>query len=120
MAHAATEIENPAPKVTEKIMENVNNVLLAGLGVVASAQEKSREVYDSLVDKGRDYKEDESRLLSRATHDVKEFGQSLEERIQRTVTSTLNRAGVPSRSEIQDLIHRVETLTRKVDKLAAK
>ena len=37
-----------------------------------------------------------------------------------TVTATLNRAGVPSRDEIQDLIGRLEVLTEKVDKLASK
>lgn len=120
MAQAATQTANPTRDLSKKVVDNVNNVLLAGLGVVASAQEKSREVYSTLVDKGRDYKEDDTRLLSRATTEAKELGNQLEERIQQTVTSTLNRAGVPSRKEIQDLITRVEVLTRKVDKLAAK
>lgn len=120
MAHALAEARNHTEEAASTLMGNVNNVFLAGLGVVASTQEKSREVFDRLIDKGKVYQSDDTRLLFRATHEVQELGQQLEERIQRTVSSTLHRAGIPSRDEIHELIKRMESLTRKVDKLATK
>jgi polyhydroxyalkanoate synthesis regulator phasin len=44
------------------------------------------------------------------------FGSSVEDQVNRT----LERMGVPSRQEIQDLSRKIDALTAKIDTLAAK
>lgn len=109
-----------AKNLGEDLKKAGTNVLHAGLGVVATTEEHARESFDRMVDKGKEYGSDENLLFSRATREAREIGQQLEHRVEKAVTSTLNRAGVPSRDEINQLSSRVEALTRKVDELASK
>jgi polyhydroxyalkanoate synthesis regulator phasin len=106
--------------MTESVMEVGKSVLFAGLGVAVSTEQRAREVFDEMVNKGKAYENDDASLLSRATHEASEFGQRLEQQVQETVNATLKRAGVPSRDEIRQLTTRVEALTKKLDELAAK
>ena len=107
-------------KLGEDLMKTGRNVFLAGLGLVASTEQQARKTFDDLVDKGEEYEKDEKKLFARATREAKELGQRVERQVNSTVKSTLNRAGAPSRDEIQELSSRVEALTEKVDALIAK
>lgn len=109
-----------AKRMSEDLLDTGKNVFFAGLGIMATTEERAREVFDQMVDRGQTYEKDDSTLLSRATHEAKEFGGRLEQRAQNILAATLNRANVPSRDEIRHLTERVETLTRKVDALASK
>ena len=73
-------------------MQTGKNLFFAGLGVVAFTEEKARETFNRMVDTGKTYDKDGNNLLSRATHEAKEMGNRFENRVQETVTSTLNRA----------------------------
>lgn len=116
MTKSKTEswVESTA-KVSDDLYKTGRNVYLAGLGAVAMAGEEARSVYDRFVSKGEEYEKRPNALFDKA----KDVGRKVESRVQETVSATLNRAGVPSRDEIHMLVHRVEELTQKVDKLAA-
>ena len=62
--------------------------------------------------------DDRDSFVNKASDSAKDLGRYVEEKVQGTVSGTLARAGVPSRSEIHDLIARVEELTRKVEALS--
>ena len=109
-----------AKQMGEDVMQGGKNVLFAGLGVAVSTEQRAREMFDEMVNKGKAYEKDDATLLSRATQEASEFGQRFERQVQDTVNATLKRAGVPSRDEIRQLTTRVEALTRKLDELAAK
>jgi len=122
-AQAATmtdSLMDSAKRFGGDLRQTGRDVFLAGLGVVAATEEEARGFFDRMVDKGKTYEQDEDRLFGKAAHEFKELGERLEERVRKSVTTTLNRAGVPSRDEIQRLTERVEVLTRKVDQLASK
>ena len=97
---------------------------LAGLGTASSVESKSREVFEELVEKGRVRSERGGATITmpetlRTTGKrLKSFGQTLELRAEERASATLKRFGVPDRREVQDLIRRVELLTRKVENLA--
>ncbi len=109
-----------AKQLGDELKKTGTSVFHAGLGVVAATEEHARDTFHSLAEKGKEVGADEHRLIARATREAKEIGQEIERRVESTVTATLNRAGVPSRDEINQLSSRVEALTRKVDELAAK
>lgn len=125
MAQAQTQttsgsMMDGAKKMGDDLMKVGRNVFLAGLGVVASTEEQARETFDRMRSKGEDFQKDEDRILVRATQEARELGSRFEQRVQKTFSGTLNRAGLPSHDEVRQLIQRVETLTRKVDELAKK
>jgi polyhydroxyalkanoate synthesis regulator phasin len=95
------------------------SVYLAGLGVVAVAEEETRGVFDRLVTRGERFEKDDKRVVQFATGKAREVGRKVEDTVQNTFAATLKRAGVPSRKEISTLTRRVEQLTRKVDQLSA-
>lgn len=103
---------------TDAIYDTARTFYLAGLGVVATANEEVRTTYSKLVKKGETFEKDADNPMARATGTVKEFARGAEDRVQKTVGTALNRAGVPNRDEIRTLIDRVEDLTKKVDRIA--
>jgi len=92
---------------------------LAGLGIIAVAEQESGETFDRLVTKGERIEKDDRNVVNLTTDRVKQAGRKVEDTVQQVVTATLKRAGVPSREEICKLTQRVETLTRKVEQLGA-
>jgi polyhydroxyalkanoate synthesis regulator phasin len=122
-ARTATTTESfvdQAKKFGDELWKAGTCMFHAGVGVAVATEERARETFDRMVDKGKDYESDEDRLFSRATNEAKELGREVEQRVERVVTATLNRVGVPSRDEITQLGERVEMLTRKVDELTVK
>ena len=109
-----------ARKIGDDVMEMGRNTYLFGLGAVATAEEEMRGMFDRMVDKGEKVDKEAETFIGKATGKVKEFGVAVEDRVEDTMSMTLNRAGVPSRKEIRILIDRVEELTQKVDALAAR
>ena len=99
------------------------NLWLAGLGVVATAEEQARDVYDHLLSKGEEFENREDTKLGafvdNVTNEVKTIEKKVEDGIQTSVATVLHRIGVPSRGEIHTLIDRVEKLSKKVDGLRA-
>ena len=106
-------------KVVDEARNAGRNAYLAGLGVYATAEEETKGFFDRLVEKGEKYEDEKGSFTQRAADQVRKTGQKVEDRVESTVSETLNRVGVPSRDEIRTLIERVEKLTQKVDEINA-
>lgn len=109
-----------AKKIGDELVHAGTSVFHAGVGVIATTEGQLRETFGQMVDRGKQYEDDDSKLFSRATREARELGRQLEERVEKVVAATLNRAGVPGRDEIERLGRRIETLTLKVDELASR
>ena len=101
------------------------NMWLAGLGVVAVADEEARNVFDQLVSRGekveKDIEKKESVLgktFDNASDAFKTVGKKVEDGVQKTTETALHTMGIPTHNEIQTLIRRVEQLTRKANDLS--
>jgi poly(hydroxyalkanoate) granule-associated protein len=116
-------VEHEIRNFGENARQTSRRLFLAGLGAASSVETRSREVFDQLVEKGKERSERDlftvPAPLREAGERVKTFGRELESRIERGTTSTLERFGVPDREEVQNLIERIEQLTTKVEELAA-
>lgn len=109
----------------EDVLEGAHKVFLAGLGTVKTVGEESGELFDRLVERGRDLETRTREELEARRKDLRKMTQRVEGRVDevgdqvdRQVTRALHRLGVPTRDEIRTLTRRVEELSRKVDRLA--
>ncbi len=133
-------------KVQDTVLEQARDAYYAGLGVVATLEKETTDVYkkaedrvsgvaknvqtnyDDLAKKGKKFatrsekaikgeiKELEGELQE-TREDVIGFSDKMLDQIQETVGSVLNRLGVPTREEIRTLNTNVEKLSAKVDRL---
>lgn len=103
---------------------SAEKVWLAGLGALTLAGEEGNKIFSNLVEKGKelDGKESGPSESAKKTFDsAKERAGDLWERVEGSfndkVAIALQKLGVPTREEIQQLTERVETLMTALEKL---
>lgn len=113
-------------KAQDNVLDSAHKVWLAGLGTVKTVGVEGSDLFNRLVDRGRDLEETGKREidsmrgeLKKVTNKVENRVDELGERIDRQVASALHRLGVPTRTEIKTLTTRVEELSMKVDGLVS-
>ena len=123
-AKKTPNVTDTVKEMGDEIIHAGRNVWLAGLGVVATVDEQSREMFDQFVTKGRGVEKDLekkeglfAKSYGQAADMIKTAGKQVEDRVQKTTEKALHSIGVPTHGEIQTLIQRVDQLTRKVNTL---
>src|SRR6202035_4208527 len=115
-------------KLQDELMESAHRIWLAGLGPLAAAEEEGSKVFSRLVERGKDVEargKDQVDAAKDKAKDVKEkvkdkaesAWSGLGDKVDETVTSALNRMGVPTRDEIRNLTQKIEELNSKVEQL---
>ncbi|CDH46325.1 MAG: phasin family protein [Candidatus Competibacteraceae bacterium] len=124
MTNTALQNILEAPLSTN-IRESANRIWLAGLGAFAKTQEEGEKLFQTLVKEGeaveKRAKEAAEARFEEAKGKVVEFrGKAnqqfdrLEELFQERVAQVLNRLGVPTQDDIQELSKRVEALNESI------
>ena len=124
MANVALKNIIEAP-MAANIRESANRIWLAGLGAFAKTQEEGEKLFQSLVTEGekveQQARQNAEARIEEARGKVVEFrGKAnqqfdrLEEMFQERVARVLNRLGVPTQDDIQELTKRVEALNESV------
>jgi len=116
--------ESASTSTRQDVFDSAHKIWLAGLGAVATAEQEGQRFFKRLVERGEEYEsrgrerfeEVKGRAEDRFERMTDKFGTSVEDQVNRT----LERMGVPSRQEIQDLSRKIDALTAKIDTLAAK
>lgn len=117
--------------VQQEVKETAGRIWLAGLGALATVGEEGGKLFESLVKKGEVYetkgKKQFGKQMARAKEGLGEARekagdawQKLERTLDKRITTTLHRVGVPTRDEIRTLSKRVADLTAKVEQLKPK
>jgi poly(hydroxyalkanoate) granule-associated protein len=111
-------------KKTQKaqgLKESAYEIWLAGLGAFNLAGEEGSKLFKHLVEKGSEQEEVNkewiNNLMERAqvlTGDAKSVLNKVTSPIEDGLAAAMQRLGVPTRSEIIKLTHRVEELTKLV------
>jgi len=102
--------------------ESANEIWLAGLGAFNIVGTEGRKLFKELVEKGRAYEDEHeggpiAKLTERAK-DMKDGAKDILDKvttpIEEGISSTMQRLGMPTHTEIARLTARVEELTRLV------
>lgn len=131
---AEGEGSRSSAQFAETVKASAQQIWLAGLGAFAKAQEEGGKVFEALVKEGATMQrktqaaaEDRfgdtatrmastaSELSSKASGGLDKLEGLFEERVARA----LNRLGVPSARDVEELTGRVEELTRLIERMNA-
>ncbi|MGB5549115.1 MAG: phasin family protein, partial [Thermoanaerobaculia bacterium] len=108
-------------KLQDELFESTRRIWLAGLGTLSVVEEESTEIFDQLIKKGRLVEEKSRQRMSKTKAEIEsgteELSEELAEKLDRQVSGVLQKLGVPSRAQVQDLTQRVEQLSEQVDRL---
>ncbi len=119
-------------QLVKTVRDSAQQIWLAGLGAFAKAQAEGSKVFDALVKEGkiinnRTRKVAESKvsemtntlgkMATKATNQATGSWDKLEQVFEDRVARALNRIGVPTNNDINNLAKRVEELTASVQKL---
>jgi poly(hydroxyalkanoate) granule-associated protein len=128
MARKQARTENTAEALGQSVVESAQAIWLAGLGAYSRARTEGDALFEKLVEQGKGLRErvrdaaDEAMKTARGQADEKitqaqgqwdRLEQVFEERVQRS----LNRLGVMTRAEIDDLSRQVQELNASVQAL---
>ena len=124
MANVALKNIMETPVATN-IRESANRIWLAGLGAYAKTQEEGEKLFQSLIKEGEKVEKQAKKVaearVEEARGKVVEFrGKAnqqfdrLEELFQERVAQVLNRIGIPTQEDIQELAKRVEALNESI------
>jgi poly(hydroxyalkanoate) granule-associated protein len=117
----------------DEVTGRAREIWLAGLGALSRLEQEGDKVFESLVERGKDYEDKRSQQLQEATenfrkqqesltHDVSkrldDATKSVEKAVSDTLSGTLGRIGVPTRDEVRGLSRRVGELSEKLDALS--
>ncbi len=110
-------------KIGRGLRELGEDVIHVGLGALATAEEKGGNLVNDLLEKGKNRDDRDETLIEKSLHRAADQFKGLGGRIERGVKggteSVLNRVGIPTHDQLEDLIERVDKLNTKVDKLNA-
>lgn len=99
------------------LKESAQKIWLAGLGALAVAEEEGAKMFDTLVERGREWESRGRERMEEARSRMKETVGDVEDQIDDRVTAAMKRFGVPSRDEIRELTRRVEELNAKIEEM---
>lgn len=107
--------EKKAKKVQDDLKESAQKIWLAGLGALAVAEQEGVKMFDSLVERGREWEGRGKERMGEARSRVEHVVEDVEGRIDARVSAAMHRLGVPTRDEIRELTRRVEELNAKLE-----
>lgn len=102
----------------DEVAEAGRSLWLAGLGAAKRAEEEGRDLFDTLVERGRKVEKRQFKSIDRTLADtgrrVRELSERVQTRVEGGFRGTLDRLGVATRDDLEALAGRLEALDRKL------
>jgi poly(hydroxyalkanoate) granule-associated protein len=113
----------------DELTERGREVWLAGLGALATVEEEGSKLFNRLVDRGQEFEDERRAKIEEATETVREqsdealaqleeAGEETQSALASSVSAALERFGVPTQKEVDDLADKVDHLSTQVENLA--
>jgi poly(hydroxyalkanoate) granule-associated protein len=117
----ADKTEEVRRDVTAAGREAGREIWLAGLGALGRVETEGRELFDRLVKRGRSVEAEQFQVLDKGVAKTAALLEDWSERVQDAVETSLENVlhtmNLPSRQDLNRLSSRLDTLSRKVEKL---
>lgn len=106
-----------------EIDENIQKVLLAGVGALAIAYDEADKMIKRFVERGEEVQKDSPQIMNgvmdgfrRASQQVQESTESGEvsQKLDTIIQNVLYNINVPSRQEVEDLNAKIDQLTEQI------
>ncbi len=109
-------------KLTQNAKDTAQQVWWAGLGAIAKVQEGGNKVFQDLVKEGESIHARTRKTIeenvSKGSSVASDRWSKVEKVFEERVAKALNKVGVPSRDQVEELNKRVAELSKLVKKLA--
>jgi poly(hydroxyalkanoate) granule-associated protein len=117
--------------LAKQVMDSAQKIWLAGLGAFARAQDEGGKVFNTLVEQGKEIEKKTRQIAGKAVENAKAqasetMGKAagkwdkLEQVFEDRVHRSLNRLGVVSSNDVEDLTRQVSELSESVRTLIAQ
>jgi poly(hydroxyalkanoate) granule-associated protein len=116
---AAKHVES----VPQQVKETIEQIWLAGMGAYTLARTEGNKMFESLVDLGKQVEKaipSPADAAQSATNAAATWFGTVQDVVDAQVTAALQRAGIPTRTEIEQLTKRIEQLTARSRSLKAR
>lgn len=118
-------------QIQEDVIERSRDIWLAGLGAFATIEEEGSKFFNNLVEKGKEREDKGKKRMENISKEIderredfrKEWNTRMEDTLkmlEEKFEGILDRMGIPTRKEVQDLINKVDKLSDRVSTLARK
>jgi len=101
----------------KSLTEMARKVMLATIGAVALAQEEAEAFIKKLIDRGEIAEKDGRKMMDDLKENRQKKSKNAEDEMESRVSKILERAGVPTKSDIDALSDKITALTAKIDEL---
>jgi len=91
----------------------IERMFLAGVGALTLTKEKAEKIVSDLVKKGEVAKKDQPEFVKRLLERGKASRAEIEKIIEKTVTNVLGKLNIPTKSDIDALIKKIDGLVKK-------
>jgi poly(hydroxyalkanoate) granule-associated protein len=109
--------------IGRELLNAGRNLLLAGIGAIAGADEASQKLFDRLVERGRPLDERQRKAVDaftdRANGALREAGKLFQDTVEYESRQVLKKMGVLTRDDLKVLAARLDILARQIDEYAA-
>lgn len=119
---------NDGQGITDRVKESASQIWLAGLGAYAKAEKEGSKLFDVLVkdgekleDKTRSYLDRRFNAAREKVEEVKAKASGSWNKVERAfderVSSALHRLNIPTQTDIDTLVARIDSLAERIDAL---
>lgn len=91
----------------------IEKILLAGLGGLTITREKAEEIVADLVKKGEVARNDQSEFVNRLLEKGENTRTEIEKVVEKSIAKVLDRLNIPTKSDIDALVKKIDELARK-------
>lgn len=111
-----TEVPN-GKEEKSPLLDAARKVLLAGIGVVALAQDEIEDFVNKLIERGEIAEKDGRKLVREVMDKRKKEAEKAEDEVGKRVEEILDRMSVPTKADIEALGDKIAHLSKKVEEL---
>lgn len=104
----------------EQIRDAAREIWLAGLAAFTQAQKQGSDLYDSLRKEGEKVESRVRKLAEDSSRKARSAAENLEQGFETRLAETLNRLGVPSRTDLGQLQERLEEMENLLKQIRKK
>lgn len=118
-----SEAQTTTLGIGRELLNAGRNLLLAGIGAVAEADDASQRLFNRLVERGRPLDERQRKTVEafadRANSTLREAGKLFQDTVEYESRQVLKKMGVLTRDDLKVLSARLDILARQIDEYAA-